>query len=123
MVLRYQDFGPQAAAFELIGYQWYQWLECPCGDSDEHEIKVVVYKGIPLKLVKRKYPVTKGKSDYRYLDYKKAVTYLDSGISFNNQEKAASLKEGDSTFASMSEGLVERYQKTRAEIVKGVCRE
>jgi hypothetical protein len=98
-------------------------LECPCGDSDEHEINVFVYKGIPLKSAKRRYPVAKGKSDYRYLDYKKALAYLDSGFAFNNQEKASSLREGDSAFASMSEGQIELYQNTRAEIVKGICRE
>jgi hypothetical protein len=77
-VLAYDELGPQVAVHGLIGYEWYQWNAH--GDSDPHkvdDVKVVVYRGIPLEKVKETYPVIKGRQDYRYLDYATAIDYLD----------------------------------------------
>ena len=82
MVLKYHDFGPQAAAYETIGMEWWQWDNH--GDSDpdyRYDIKIVVYRDIPLHQVKEAYPVLKEKKqDYRYLSYAKAMAYLNGQI-------------------------------------------
>ena len=78
VVLPYHELGPQVAVHELIGYEWYQWNNH--GDSDpnkDDDVKVVVYRNIPLEKVKEMYPVIVGKQDYRYLDYEAAISYLN----------------------------------------------
>ncbi len=85
LVLDYRDFGVQAAAYQLLGMEWWQWL--PHGDSDpdtEYDIKVVVYKEVGLQSVKRAYPVVYERNqDYRYLDFDSAMRYLDEQIKEN----------------------------------------
>jgi len=82
LILNYDDFGPQAMAWKTIGMQWWQWDHH--GDSDpntKYDIKVVVYRNIPLEAVKERFPVVKEqKKDYRYLAYDKALEYLDKNI-------------------------------------------
>jgi hypothetical protein len=83
-VLRYDDFGPQAMSYELVGMGWWQWQ--PHGDSRprEYDIKVVVYRGTSLAQVKRRYPVNPSKDqDYRYVKYNDAIRYLDTQIAEN----------------------------------------
>jgi hypothetical protein len=78
LVLSYHELGPQVAVHELIGYEWYQWNNH--GDSNpkrDYDVKVVVYRDIPLEKVKERYPVIVGKQDYRYLDYEAAINYLN----------------------------------------------
>jgi hypothetical protein len=76
-VFAYDDFGPQAAAYPLIGMQWYQWNTHGSGDPQEQdEIRVVVYRGVSLKEVQTQYPVIRDRHDYRYLEYGKAWEYL-----------------------------------------------
>lgn len=78
LVLSYQDFGPQAAAYELIGFEWYQWNSHGSDKPAEHDdVKVVVYRDIPLADVKRRYPVLQGRQDYRYVTYEAAIAYCD----------------------------------------------
>ncbi len=85
MVLDYEDFGPQAAAYETIGMAWWQWERQ--GDPDpnhRYDIKVVVYRGIPLEQVQARYPVVADKKqDYRYVSYDDAMKYLDRQIQEN----------------------------------------
>lgn len=85
LVLDYHDFGVQAAAYELLGMEWWQWL--PHGDSDpatEYGIKVVVYKDVELQEVEKAYPVVPEKNqDFRYLDFDTAMRYLDAEIEEN----------------------------------------
>ena len=78
LVLSYDELGPQVAAHELIGYEWYQWNSH--GDPDPKkfdDVKVVVYRNISLEEVKGMYPVVVGKQDYRYLNYEAAINYLN----------------------------------------------
>jgi hypothetical protein len=78
-VFDYADFGPQAASYKVIGFEWYQWNHH--GSSNPHErydIKIVVYRDIPLKQIQQKYPVVKGKQDYRYLEYSLAIKHLET---------------------------------------------
>ena len=85
LVLKYADFGPPSMAWQTIGMDWWQWDNH--GDSDpktKYDIKVVVYKGIPLAQVKQIYPVVKSKEqDYRYLSYDTAIKYLERNIDAN----------------------------------------
>jgi len=82
LVLDYSDFGPQAMAYELIGFQWWQWENPCCSEPDSiYNIKVVVYKDIALNKVKALFPVNpEQQQDYRYLEYSKAISYLTEHI-------------------------------------------
>jgi hypothetical protein len=78
-VFDYAEFGPQVVSHELLGKEWYQWD--PHGSSDPNErydIKVVVYRDMPLKKIQQQYPVIKGEKDYRYLEYSLALQHLDT---------------------------------------------
>jgi hypothetical protein len=59
LVLDYDDFGPQAAAYELLGMQWWQWQAHGESRPNKCDIKVVVYEGVSLGSVKQQYPVVK----------------------------------------------------------------
>lgn len=62
----------------MIGYEWYQWNSHGGDDPTKHDdVKVVIYRNIPLETVKQMYPVIKEKQDYRYLDYSAAMDYLN----------------------------------------------
>jgi len=93
IVLDYSDFGPQAMAYELIGFQWWQWEKPCCSEPDSiYNIKVVVYKDIALNEVKALFPVNpEQQQDYRYLEYSKAVSYLNQHI--QDDEMPSLLKE------------------------------
>jgi hypothetical protein len=103
VVLDYNDFGPQAAAYELLGMEWWQWQSHGESRPQKYDITVVVYKDVPLDSVKQKYPVVEKESkDYRYVTYDDAIHYLDNMIQENlmpdlttklNQTKQTLLKE------------------------------
>ena len=84
VVLDYDDFGPQAAAYELLGMDWWQWQSHGESRPQKYDIKVVVYKDVPIDSVKQKYPVVEKESkDYRYVSYDEAIQYLDEMIQEN----------------------------------------
>lgn len=82
VLFNYEDFGPQAMAWETIGMQWWQWDNH--GDSDPnsiYDIKVVVYRDISLKEIQSVFPVVEAaKKDFRYIEYTEAIKYLDRNI-------------------------------------------
>lgn len=82
-VFDYNDFGPQALAYETIGFQWYQWNNVgDCDPSKIDPIKVVVFWNESLAAIREKFPVNpKKKQDYRYLSYQDAINYLNSVLS------------------------------------------
>ena len=92
LILSYEDFGPQAIAWETFGMQWWQWDNH--GDSDpnvEYKIKVAIYRGIPLHKVKEKFPVVQEiEQDYRYIEYNAALRYLDKNILDHREIEAES---------------------------------
>jgi len=76
VILRYEDFAPQAAAYQLIGFEWYQWnTQGPDKPGHRDDVKVVVYRDIPLEQVKRQYPLIPKRQDYRYISYDSALQY------------------------------------------------
>jgi hypothetical protein len=78
IVLKYQDFGPQIMSHELIGMEWYQWnSQGPDDPNARDDVKVVVYRNLPLDEVKKRYPVVEQKQDYRYLGYQAALNLLN----------------------------------------------
>lgn len=84
MLLDYGDFGPQAAAYELLGMQWWQWQSHGDSRPRHYDINVAVYKDINLEKVKAMYPVdVSQEKDYRYVKYADAMRYLDEQISEN----------------------------------------
>lgn len=82
LVLKYHDFGPQAAAYEIIGMEWWQWDNHGSSDPNlSYDINVIVYRNTTLSQVKKAYPVVRSKNrDYRYLQYAKAINYLQRYI-------------------------------------------
>jgi hypothetical protein len=83
VVLDYSEFGPDAAAREILGVAWWQWKPCggSCVGEDYRPVNVVVYRDVSLDAVQAAYPVIPEKNqDYRYLEYKQALDYLNSLI-------------------------------------------
>jgi hypothetical protein len=115
-VLDYENFGVQAMAYELLGFQWYQWNKH--GDPDPnatYDIKVVVYKNIPHKKVKEFYPATKElEQDFRYVEYSRAIHYFDKQLQEIDELKQTVLQQEN---IDMLENLRSTLIKTREEIV------
>jgi hypothetical protein len=116
LLMEYSDFGPQSMCYGLIGFEWYQWDDH--GDPDprkRYDIKVVVYKDISLEKVEKSYPVSKDTNqDYRYVEYRDALEYLDAQLGqieeFREEDSA---RGDDALFAQLTFRLLE----TRKEIV------
>ena len=81
IVLAYDDFGPQAMAFGLIGMDWWQWEGGGSWEpGDRFDIRVVVYRGLTLAAVQAEYPTVEGKADYRYVSYDDAMAYFERSM-------------------------------------------
>lgn len=80
LVLSYSDFGPQAAAYQTIGFEWYQWQSHGDSHPSSHDdVRIVVYDGLSLSQVQQKYPVVESRrQDYRYLSLHQAMAYIDA---------------------------------------------
>ncbi len=115
-VLDYKNFGVQAMAHELLGFQWYQWNNH--GDPDPnatYDIKVVVYNNILPGKVKELYPVVSAlEQDFRYVEYSRAVQYFDRQIQQIDELGQTELRQEN---MSMFENLRSTLIKTREEIV------
>lgn len=76
-ILPYSAFGPQAAAYELVGMEWWQWD--PHGDSRprDYPIKIVVFWDQTRDDTAKRHPVDRDNlQDFRYVEYSKAVTHM-----------------------------------------------
>jgi hypothetical protein len=98
LVLSYEDFGPQVLSYETIGMQWWQWDNH--GDSNpktKYDIKIVVYRDIPLKKIKSIFPVNEEeKKDFRYIEYFQSIKLIEKNIKVQgdiNEDWAKKLKE------------------------------
>jgi hypothetical protein len=77
IVLAYDDFGPQAMAFGLIGMDWWQWEGGGSWEpGDRFDVRVVVYRGMTLAAVEAEYPTVEGRADYRYVSFDDAMEYF-----------------------------------------------
>ena len=81
------------------------------GDSDpktKYDIKIAIYRDIPLQEVKERFPVVKeSKKDYRYVEYNAALKFLDKNILEH--------KDIDEQWAK---DIVNRLSKVRNKIVQ-----
>ena len=80
-ILPYSAFGPQVAAYELIGMEWWQW-DSHGGENDrDYPIKVVVFWNQTREETAKRNPVDESKlQDFRYVEYNKAVEHLERTI-------------------------------------------
>ncbi len=100
LILPYQAFGPQCAAYKLIGMAWWQW-DSNGGDTDrDFSIKIVVLWDQTLEETTKRHPVDQVKQlDFRYVEYQKAIHYLETFIKDTEldtksmQQTLAELKE------------------------------
>ena len=82
-IFEYEDFGPQAMAWETIGMQWWQWDDHGISSDPnyKYDIKVVVYRDISLNEIESLLPVSKAKKrDFRYIEYHDSIKYLNRNI-------------------------------------------
>jgi len=80
-ILPYSAFGPQAAAYELIGMEWWQWDTHGDGTDPDYPIKVVVFWDQTREETTKRHPVDEAKlQDFRYVEYTKAVEYMENTI-------------------------------------------
>lgn len=111
VILDYQDFGPPSMSHALLGHEWWQWQAH--GDPDPRQtypVKVVVYRGIPLADVKKRYPVNaQQEQDFRYVAYDTAITYLDQQIQYLRDWASSSPQ-------TALPGLLARLQQTQARL-------
>lgn len=119
LVLGYDAFGPQVVAHELIGYGWNQWKAEGHQLPDDVEVKVVVYRGLRPGKVRAAYPVVRGRSDYRYVEYGRALRFLDGKIAELEGWKKA---ERDADSVKTWEDLLATLKNTRAAIIRGLGR-
>jgi hypothetical protein len=110
-ILPYSAFGPQAAAYELIGMEWWQWDSHGDSRPREHPIKVVVFWDQTREDTAKRHPVDRGKlHDFRYVEYSKAVTHMEKTI---KEFKVAALDS-----SPIERGLAQ-LKKQKAEQVSG----
>jgi hypothetical protein len=116
-IMDYSDFGPQSMAYELIGFQWYQWDKA--GDPDprkKYEIKVIVYRNISLTEVKKVYPVIKSKNqDYRYVEYNQGLVYIEKQL---KEIENFRREDSDQEFTDLYNSLNSTLNNTKRDILE-----
>jgi hypothetical protein len=111
-VLRYDDFGPQAMAGQLLGADWWSWE--PGGSfepGDAFDVRVVVYRDRPPAEVVARYPTIRGESDHRLVERAAALRFLDVQLA---ELRAMSAADDGSDFGRLAEQL----RQTRRTIVE-----
>lgn len=110
LVFRYDDFGPDVMARELLGPQWWSWARACCFEpNDKFDIRVVVYRDRALADVRARYPTIENESDYRYVERDAALRYLDGAI--------ADLSPDEDEEWPHQPALRRRLEETRAAIL------
>ncbi len=106
LIMNYNDFGPQVIASDIIGMEWWQWEVHGDSRPTSYPIKVVVYHNISLAAVKNQYPINQREGkDFRYLEYTKAIAYLDEKIEEN-----------------VIDEVTDRLMETRATLIRALGR-
>lgn len=81
LVLRYDDFGPQASADRLLGPAWWSWEAGGNYEIDDaFDVRVVIYQNRSREAVAARYPTVRAESDYRLVTRTEALRYLDERI-------------------------------------------
>jgi len=118
-VFDYEDFGPQAMAWETLGMQWWQWEDHGTSDGphDRYDIKVVVYRGITLAQMQKILPVNESrKQDLRYLAYSDALRYLDDNIGKLKPESEQWAVDLRRRLIETRERIQRRFDRTNADV-------
>lgn len=112
-VMKYEDFGSPGSPDELFGSELSEeTAQRTEALSTRDEIQVVVYRNVDLATVKRTYPSLGGKSLYRYVEYSRAIAYLDKQI----EELKASNR--DAEYSKLKEQLISEYEQSRNRIIE-----
>jgi len=102
-------------AFGLIGHDWNQWKDEGHDLPDDVGVQVVVYRGVSPEQIRERYPVIRGRSDYRHVEYREAVRYLDRRIA-----DAKELGEEDGGGQEMWADISARLSDTRRRIIEAL---
>ena len=109
-------------SYELIGMAWNQWKSEGHKLPDDVDVKVVVYRGVELEELRKQFPVVQGKSDYRYLEYARAVQFLQEQVktveSYKKEEQAAA--DSEASAVKMWEELDQTLKKTQRVIIENL---
>ncbi len=107
VILPYSAFGPQAAAYKVIGMEWWQWDSHGDSRPRDYPIKIVVFWDQTREDTAKRHPVDRGKlQDFRYVEYSKAITHMERTIK--------ELKDSELDASAIERGLVQ-LKKQKAE--------
>ena len=110
----YSDFGPPSSSYELLGSEWYQWnSQGPDDPNGRDDVKVVIYRNVDLPTVKRTYPIFKGKSDYRYIEYREVMDFLEKRM-----EELKADQDRDPEHRRLNKELISEYEQTKDKIIE-----
>ena len=113
-VMRYSEFGPPGSSYELLGSEWYQRNnQGPDDPNGRDDVRIVIYRNVDLRMVKKTYPVLKGKSDYRYIEYSEVMDFLEKKV-----EDLKSDQNRDQEDSKINEELILKYEQTKAKIIE-----
>ena len=82
-VVPYDDFGPQAMSFDLIGMGWYTFSAANCcyEPGDAFDVRVVVARdATALAAARTRYPSGPTLGDYRFVTLADVRTYVAAGL-------------------------------------------
>lgn len=118
VVLSFADFGPPSMCYELeIGHEWNQWKNEGHALPDDVDVKVVVYRGVALETVQKQFPVLRGKSDYRYVEYARAIQFLQTqAMNVKNYKE----EESDAVVVKIWDELEQTLKKTHTLIIENL---
>ena len=110
IMMEYKDFGPQAMAYDFIGYERRQWKSTDGNQENKnHPIKIVVYTESEKNNAIAKFPIDQdARQDFRYVSVDAAREYLE--------ENLADIK-GEATLDVLSQTL----EKTKTRLNKEIC--
>ena len=113
-VMEFTDFGPSGSSDELFGPERFQVNGQRAGElRSRDEIKVVVYRNVDLAMVKKTYPELGGKFVYRYVEYSRAIDYLDKRI-----EELKANNNQETEYSELEKQLISEYEHSRARIIE-----
>ena len=103
-------------SFELkIGHEWNQWKSEGHELPDDVPVLVVVYRDIELAEVASQFRVVRGKSDYRYLEYHRAMEFLKENVNLVEGCKQQSENADEFKMWDRVQQTLKKTQKVIAE--------
>ena len=100
-----------------IGHDWNQWKSEGHPLPDDVDVKVVVYRGIELAEVRKQFLVVRGQSDHRYVEYARAVSYLQENVQDVESYKRAATEPNE---LEMWDRLAQTLMKTHKRIIESL---